>query len=386
MLSVGRVVGFFLFAWLVCLAPAQARIKLNAVPVREKASVHLENPAATLIEEERTLALQKGRNEVDFSWKGVNIDPDSIRLAILSHPKEVRLISVSYPPAENALVWEVYSPFAGEERVRISYLLAKIDRLVTYKAIARKDETNLDLQSSLILRNFSGEDFENARLVLDYGADYEGRIRHEETLETNLFNRAGVPIRKVLTWDSGQEVWDPETEQQNVGVPVTYKLKNDAASGLGRFGLWGGKIRIFQEDGHGSHIYLGEDNLSYTPVGRDAAAYIGDSRDVVVTQRKLQETMINIKRNKGNAVVLYDSEERIGAEIENFKSQPLVLTVIEHIPGQWDLVKSSHPYTLEDAGTLKYEISLKPKEKQKLSLHYIRRNITNRVRSPYYTK
>ncbi len=49
----------------------QARIKLVALPERAATVIRLDNPNATLIEEERVLTLQKGLNKVDFSWKGV---------------------------------------------------------------------------------------------------------------------------------------------------------------------------------------------------------------------------------------------------------------------------------------------------------------------------
>ena len=64
----------------------QARIKLVALPERDATVIRLDNPQWTLIEEERVLTLQKGLNKVDFSWKGVSIDADSIRLKALDHP------------------------------------------------------------------------------------------------------------------------------------------------------------------------------------------------------------------------------------------------------------------------------------------------------------
>jgi hypothetical protein len=122
-----------------------------ALPERGKTIIHLDNPRATLIEEERVLTLQKGRNQADFSWKGVSIDADSIRLTVLSHPDTVSLLSVSYPPNEAALVWELASAEASEVRVRIDYLLSSIDRLTAYKAVADKGETKVNLKSFLVL-------------------------------------------------------------------------------------------------------------------------------------------------------------------------------------------------------------------------------------------
>nr|NIP55644.1 hypothetical protein [Phycisphaerae bacterium]NIU12202.1 hypothetical protein [Phycisphaerae bacterium]NIU60038.1 hypothetical protein [Phycisphaerae bacterium]NIW94630.1 hypothetical protein [Phycisphaerae bacterium] len=132
---------------LVCVGIAQARIKLVALPERAATVIRLDNPQWTLIEEERVLTLQKGLNKVDFSWKGVSIDADSIRLRALDHPDKVTLLSVSYPPNEAALVWDISSDSDYAETVRISYLLRNIDRLITYKAVADKAETMVNLKS-----------------------------------------------------------------------------------------------------------------------------------------------------------------------------------------------------------------------------------------------
>mgnify|MGYP000234671772 CR=1 FL=1 len=55
----------------------------------------------------------------------------SIRLEVLDHPDGVNLLSVSYPPGEAALVWEISSGGNYAETVRISYLLRNIDRLIS---------------------------------------------------------------------------------------------------------------------------------------------------------------------------------------------------------------------------------------------------------------
>ena len=174
--------GLFVLAGILGISGhADGRIKLTAIPERGDTVIRLDNPTATLIQEERVLTLQKGLNKVDFSWKGVSIDVDSIRLKIISRPDKVTLLNVSYPPNEAALVWEISSAEAWEERVRISYLLSNIDRLITYKCIADKAETKVDFKSHLILRNFSGEDFARAHVLLDYGEAFEQGIAHEET-------------------------------------------------------------------------------------------------------------------------------------------------------------------------------------------------------------
>jgi len=222
------VIAMVLLVMLGVTAAVQARIKLVALPERAATVIRLDNPNATLIEEERVLTLQQGLNKVDFSWKGVQIDGDSIRLAILDHPDGVTLLSVSYPPGEAALVWEISSAGDYAETVRISYLLRNIDRLITYKAVADKAETQVDLKSYLVLRNFSGEDFEQARVLLDYGEAFEQGVDHEETKRMLFLKSPAVPIRKIWTFDAALLPWDPEQlENRNVGVPVSYEITND---------------------------------------------------------------------------------------------------------------------------------------------------------------
>jgi hypothetical protein len=353
---------------------AQARIKLVALPERGATVIRLDNPRATLIEEERVLTLQKGLNKVDFSWNGVSIDVDSIRLMPLSHPEDVTLLNVSYPPNEAALVWEIGSAGAWEENVRISYLLSNIDRLITYRAVADKGETAVDFKSHLIMRNFSGEDFDEARVLLDYGEAFEQGIQHEETKQLLFLKKGKVPIEKVWTFDAARLPWDPEKIDGNVGIPVSYKIENVKKSGLGDNALWGGKVRVFQDDGHGSTIVLGEDRTQLVPVGEKMEVYIGDSRDIVVTQRKMQDKKINIKRSR-NRIVLYDTDEIIKAKIENFKDKPAKLTMLQHIQGQWDMEECNMEYERKDADTIEFEIDLPPKGKKELVMHFHRRNV-----------
>jgi hypothetical protein len=355
--------------------PVHARIKLVALPERGRTMIRLDNPRATLIEEERVLTLQKGVNKVDFSWKGVSIDVDSIRLTVLTQPDEVTLLNVSYPPNEAALVWEIYSRDAFEVKVRISYLLSFIDRLIAYKGLANEEETHVDLKSFLVLRNFSGEDFERALVLLEDSEVFEKSISHEETKQMLYLNRAGVPIEKRWTFDAGKLPWDPEKLDTNVGIPVTYRIKNVKESGLGSSVLGAGKVRVFQEDGHKSTIFLGEDQTELVPVGEKMEVYIGDSRDIVVTQRKMREERINVRYNRRNRVVLYDTDEVIEATIENFKEKPAMLTMIQHIPGQWDMEACNMEYKRKDAYTLEFEISLPAHSKKELTMHYHRRNV-----------
>lgn len=359
----------------VLFAPnAHARTKLATLPEREVAAVRFDNPAATLVEEERVLTLKEGENQVDFSWRGVRVEPDSVRLALLSHPDKVRLLSVSYPPAEEALVWRIWSPGALEERVRVSYLLSAIDRLVEYRAVAGKDEKTLDISAYLVIRNFSGEDFASASFSLGQGKSFDGRSSHEETRKILFLDTKATPIKKTLTWDSAEKPWEPKQLNSDVSLPVEYVLKNDEPSGLGKDLLWNGKFRVFQDDGRGSTIFLGEDNAKLTPRGGELKLRLGESREVRVTQKKTADRVINPRPSR-QTVVLYDTEEVVECEVENFKSEAAVVDVIEHIPGEWKMAQASLPYEKKDAGTLIFKVTVPASGKAMFSYSYSRLNV-----------
>src|SRR3954467_1114113 len=116
---------------------AQARIKLITLPPRERVEVQLDNPGATLVEEERIVPLVKGDNQVDFSWASTQIDPNTIVFRLIGPAADTRLdvnvLSVSYPPNEAALVWAVSASESGSARVRISYLLGNLTKSFNYR-------------------------------------------------------------------------------------------------------------------------------------------------------------------------------------------------------------------------------------------------------------
>jgi hypothetical protein len=364
-----------LITGLLLTTQASARTKLVALPDRENTFIRLDHPDITLIQEERTLPLHKGINKIDFSWKGVHIDADSIRLAILQHPDSTRLINVSYPPNEQALVWEIFSPENRQEKIRISYLLSNIDRVITYEAKTNLHENKLDLSSYLVLRNFSGESFNSAIFQLDYGKDFEKGILDGETRRMLFFDVANLNIRKVFTFNAGIHPWEPQKQTHTVGIPVSYELENAKGNQLGQHALWNGKTRIFQNDLNKSTIFLGEDMASFTPVGQKMVLHIGDSRDLSVTQHKITEERSNIRRNRNNHIVLYDSNEEIRIEIENFKDTPATLKIIEPMQGEWEIRKSSHDFKHTNSREIEFELTVPAKGKTTVTYSYVRQNV-----------
>lgn len=356
---------------------ASARTKLTALPERESVTIRLDNPDATLIEEERVLTLQAGENLVDFSWRGVSVNPDSIRFKVLSHPEAVTLLSVSYPPGEAALIWRINAAEPLEERVRISYLLRDIDRLVAYRAVADKAETTLDITGLGVLRNFSGEDFDGALISLDGGALMTTPSMSGETRRAVLFRANDVPMAKTLLWDSNNLPWEPEREESDVSIPVYYEFINTPDAGLGQGSLWEGKMRIFQDDGYDATIFLGEDNVDFTPPGAKMRVKIGFSRDVKVTKKRIGYEELNHRPSRKDPV-LRDRVERFTFRVENFKDTPVALEIVEHPSGDWEVTEANVKWERKSSSELVLYVALGPGEKRELAYSNLTRDIWNR--------
>jgi hypothetical protein len=197
---------------------ALARIKLITLPVRERVEIQLDNPNATLVEEERIVPLVKGVNQVDFSWANTQIDPNTIVFRVIprvapagekpkeqakpeAKPLDVKVLSVSYPPNEAALVWQVASSDSGSARVRISYLLGNLTKSFNYRAVASNDEKTLTLSEYIRIQNLANEAFGSTGLWAGFGPRFLKPIGINETKEMLIEKYQQVPVRKTYTAD-----------------------------------------------------------------------------------------------------------------------------------------------------------------------------------------
>lgn len=318
-LIMSLALGQLALAW-----PAAASVKLITLPPRERVEVQLDNPNVTLVEEERVVPLTAGVNDVVFGWANANIDKNSVVFRCLSDPEHITVLSVSYPPGENALTWQVASPAATAARVRISYLIGRLEKSYAYRAVASHDEQTLTLRQYILLHNNANEEFGMAGMWSGFGERFERPIGINETKRLLSAKFVEVPVHKTYTADLAQFGYlDPKKNQ--LQIPMHYVLKNDKANGLGRFPLQPGKVRIFQQDGQGTLAFLGEDMGAFTPRDDEMKLYVGQAKDVVVKRTIDRRDRVRVLGD------LYDHDIIVKYEIENFKDQPITLTLAESI-------------------------------------------------------
>jgi hypothetical protein len=321
-------------AAIVLLFPpvAAARVKLITLPVRERVEIQLDNPGATLVEEERIVPLVKGDNQVDFSWANTQIDPNTIVFRMIGPAAgaalDVNVLSVSYPPNEASLVWTVSASESGSARVRISYLLGNLTKSFNYRAVASHNEKSLDLSQYMRLQNLANEAFRDTGVWAGFGPHFEKPIGINETKEVLVEKYAAVPIEKTYTCNPAEFDYI-DRAQNKLRVPMHYVLKNDAAHQLGKAPLQYGKVRIFiegaGENGKASTAFLGEDWGKFTPKDDEMRLYLGVAQDIVVKRTIDRNQMFHVTGNlfRYDAIVKY--------EIENFKREPVTLNVVENL-------------------------------------------------------
>jgi hypothetical protein len=311
---------------------AWGRIKLITLPVRERVEIQLDNPGATLVEEERIVPLVKGDNQVDFSWANTQIDPDTIVFRVVGAPADrpfdVKVISVSYPPNEAALIWSVAAGGSGPARVRISYVLGNLTKSFAYRAVAERDETSLTLAQYMRLENFANEEFGSTGLWAGFGKEFLKPIGLDETKEMLVARFVKVPVAKTYTCDP-VEFGYLDQPQNKLRVPMHYVLKNDKANAMGIAPLPYGKVRIFiapgPKDADQSTTFLGEDWGKFTPIDDEMKLYLGVAQDIVVRR--------TIDKNENHRIAgnLSDQEVTVKYEIENFKDKAVTLDVQENL-------------------------------------------------------
>jgi len=297
------------------------RIKLVTLPQRERIDVRLEKDSYTLCEEERTLTLQQGRNKVDFSWANTYIDKGSIQFRVIKSPGKVNVLSVSYPPGENALVWTVSSEKAGPAKIRISYLISNFNRYYTYRATADRAEKKLTMRCYLKMHNTTGERFVNANIYPKIGDRYKRSLDNGEAKLVMARKLTDVAFDKIYEFDANRR---KETEMR-------YVLKNDAQHGLGQFTLPPGKVRIYQDDGHGGVAFLGEDWGKTTPSGEEMKLFLGLAKDVVVKRALMSTETVN---RRGP---VRDVKQVYRFTLENFKKKEVLVRIVEHPSGEWEI-------------------------------------------------
>jgi hypothetical protein len=292
-------------------------------------------------------------------------------------------------------VWLLRNQTARPQRVEASYLTSGITWKADYVMVVNAADKLADLTGWVTIDNKSGATYGNAALKLVagdvnraqdarrdqrvmelaakaastfaasrdfvsegffeyhlYTLDGRTTIKDNQTKQLSLMASSEVPVTKELIYYGAADYYlTPHgVPMSNQKVAVYLQVKNSKENRLG-LPLPKGKIRVYKADASGSQQFIGEDWIDHTPKDESVKIKLGNAFDLVG-----ERTQKDFKKIASN---LYEVEWEIA--LRNHKTEPQTVTVIEPIPGDWQMLSSSHTYEKIQAHSLKYQIPL-PKE------------------------
>jgi hypothetical protein len=275
------------------------------------------------------------------------------------------------------LVWLIESTRSGSEPCEVSYLTEGLNWHTEYVgAIGPKDQ-KMNTAGWVSIENRSGATYPDAKLKLAAGEihrvqEYRERfvafekeappgvdtgfeerplfeyhiyelgrrttVRDRETKQIALFPGTEVSVTKVFIYDGARD---------GKRVAVEIHFVNDKASGLG-MPLPAGKIRMFKEDTDGTLEFIGEDQISHTPKDEEIRLQVGNAFDIVGERIRVS------RRTVSDRETVTDWE----ITIRNHKDETVTIVVVEHLYGDWTILKASHTYRKKDASTIECDLTV----------------------------
>ena len=294
------------------------------------------------------------------------------------------------------LVWLIENNLASPQKVEASYLTNSINWRADYVLTLNDKDDKADLSGWVTIDNKSGAAYKNAKLKLVAGDvnrvkdEYEYKekimryaeaaakpgapqfkeeeffeyhiytlqrpstIKENQTKQISLVAAGNIPVRKELLFQGAKYYYysqygEPMTKQK-VGVFV--EMNNKKENNLG-MPLPKGIVRVYKHDSEGSLQFVGEDRIDHTPKDEKIRIKLGEAFDVVGARKQTDWKKI-----------AYDTyEAAFEISLRNHKKEDVTVKVVEPIPGDWNMLNSSHEYIKTGAFTAEFAIPV-PKDKE----------------------
>ncbi|NWG15504.1 MAG: hypothetical protein HXY41_02610 [Chloroflexi bacterium] len=299
------------------------------------------------------------------------------------------------------LRWLLHSQQAGALPVELTYLSGGVNWSADYNLLLAGDSRRFDLNGWVTLTNTSGMTFHDAQVKLVAGdikrieaeravqrrafalgmtmaapePQVEQReifeyqlyeikrpvtVAHNETKQVEFITARGVQaerfyvfrVQPPFTTYGPRPYIEPITPGAGGAVQVWLEFSTGEQSGLGA-DLPAGRLRAYQLDADGSAVLIGESKIKHTPKGERVHFELGKAFDLVGERRQT-----HFQQVRKNVI-----EESYAIQLRSRKdSESVQIRVPEALFRwrNWKIVQHSHPYTVEDAGTIEFRADLPP--------------------------
>jgi len=302
------------------------------------------------------------------------------------------------------LVMALDNSGATQQSVELSYLTGGLAWKADYVVELNAADDALDISGWVTLTNTSGATYRNAKLQLVAGdvnqvrPQMEGRvmalaapapamakarsdmaeeslfeyhlytlnrpttIAENQTKQVSLLSASGVPARKELLLRGNDYYYQSSYGElgQKMKVAVFVEFDNKESAHLG-MPLPKGVIRVYKKDRAGNAQFIGEDRVDHTPRNEKVRLKLGDAFDVTADKKQT-----DFKKLSGSGKYNYIFESAYEVVLKNAKKEAVTVTVQEPMPGDWQVLSSSHPYTKGASNTAVWKVSVPAEGSTKL--------------------
>lgn len=293
------------------------------------------------------------------------------------------------------LVWLIENTLQTGQEVEASYLTDGINWRADYVLTLDEKDERTDISGWVTIDNKSGATYKDAKLKLVAGDvhrvkdEFEYRdkmmrvaeaaarpapqfkeeeffeyhiytlqrtstVKDNQTKQINLLTAHSVPVKKELLFQGAKYYYYSQYGEvmSNQKVAVFVEIENKRENNLG-IPLPKGTARVYKRDKEGSLQFVGEDLIDHTPKDEKVRIKLGDAFDVVGTRKQMDWKKI-----------AYDTyEAAFEISLRNHKKEDVIVKVIEPIPGDWEMLNSSHQYKKTTAFAAEFNIPV-PKDKE----------------------
>jgi len=309
-----------------------------------------------LVEEERTIVLRRGVNEITFGKVSDKIILDSVQVKAEGCEFLEQECSSDF-----LLSWKMQSEREGEVQLRVLYLTGglswdlsyqlEIDKEATsmniynWAGVSNKTEMNfLEAYLTLVIRlplsvdessispgNLSKSSLTSSSSILDisYPLSYPVTLRSSQEKRFLLFSKKNVPVTKINLFD-----WDNYREE----VREELLFDNISEDGLG-IPLPEGRVYIYQNGYDERMIFLGEVHLPEVSVQEIGKIYLGPAKNLkgerILVYMKPAESK---QDEQGHKVIFNEYSYKI--ILHNYRRVPVTIEVVERFYGELQSLQS----------------------------------------------
>lgn len=316
--------------------------------------------------------------------------PDRIETAVIGH--------LAYPDVPSnlrdqpTLVLHLQAPAAGKGAFELSYLTGGLSWKADYVGDLGSDGAAMDLNGWVTLTNASGIAYRQALVQLVAGEVHqvaevmpaplvaramamsqEAAMPQEESLDqyhlytlprqtdignnqtkqVALLSAPRVPVTRELVVRGQSYTYRAQSTDGWTKLPVASMLSFINKGGTLGVPLPKGVVRVYSKDSRGNAQFVGEDAIDHTPKGETVNLKLGESFDV--TARRKQTTF---KKLSGTSAFNYAFEAGFEMELKNARPEPVTVKVLDELPGDWTILRTSQPHTRESASLASWQVQV----------------------------